>query len=60
MVWVLRLLRLRAAVCGKEPARPEIYTTVSMLDVAADRSTVDLYLAGHPVPLLLGAPSTAA
>jgi serine phosphatase RsbU (regulator of sigma subunit) len=28
-----------------------------MLDVAADRTSVDLYLAGHPVPLLLGEPS---
>ncbi|WP_307802485.1 PP2C family protein-serine/threonine phosphatase [Cellulomonas fengjieae] len=40
-----------------ERARPEIFTTVCMLDVTADRSAVDLYLAGHPVPLLLGEPS---
>jgi serine phosphatase RsbU (regulator of sigma subunit) len=45
-------------VLVSERARPEIFTTVSMLDVAADRASVDLYLAGHPVPLLLGAPST--
>ncbi len=52
------ILGLLERVLISERARPEIFTTVSMLDVAADRSTVDLYLAGHPVPLLLGAPST--
>ncbi|WP_421733343.1 PP2C family protein-serine/threonine phosphatase [Cellulomonas sp.] len=52
------ILGLLERVLISERARPEIFTTVSMLDVAADRSAVDLYLAGHPVPLLLGAPST--
>lgn len=52
------ILGLLERVLISERARPEIFTTVSMLDVSADRSTVDLYLAGHPVPLLLGAPST--
>ncbi|MET0789008.1 MAG: SpoIIE family protein phosphatase [Cellulomonas sp.] len=52
-----RILGLLERVLMSERARPEIFTTVSMLDVAADRGSVDLYLAGHPVPLLLGTPS---
>jgi len=52
------ILGLLERVLISERARPEVFTTVSMLDVAADRASVDLYLAGHPVPLLLGAPST--
>jgi len=52
------ILGLLERVLISERARPEVFTTVSMLDVAADRRSVDLYLAGHPVPLLLGAPST--
>lgn len=52
------LFGLLERVLISERARPEIFTTVSMLDVTADRSSVDLYLAGHPVPLLLGEPST--
>ncbi|KQR11238.1 serine/threonine protein phosphatase [Cellulomonas sp. Leaf334] len=51
------LFGLLERVLISERARPEIFTTVSMLDVTADRSSVDLYLAGHPVPLLLGEPS---
>lgn len=54
----VEILGLLERVLVSERARPEIFTTVSMLDVAADRSSVDLYLAGHPVPLLLGEPST--
>ncbi|WP_197040697.1 ATP-binding SpoIIE family protein phosphatase [Pseudonocardia halophobica] len=30
-----------------------LFTTVAMVSVAADRSHVDLYLAGHPPPLLI-------
>jgi serine phosphatase RsbU (regulator of sigma subunit) len=52
------ILGLLERVLISERARPEVFTTVSMLDVAADRASVDLYLAGHPVPLLLGEPST--
>lgn len=54
----VQILGLLERVLMSERARPEIFTTVSMLDVAADRGSVDLYLAGHPVPLLLGTPST--
>ncbi len=52
------ILGLLERVLISERARPEVFTTVSMLAVSADRAFVDLYLAGHPVPLLLGAPST--
>ncbi|MEZ0449463.1 PP2C family protein-serine/threonine phosphatase [Cellulomonas sp. ICMP 17802] len=53
----VQILGLLERVLVSERARPEVFTTVSMLDVAADRTSVDLYLAGHPVPLLLGTPS---
>nr|WP_239071118.1 SpoIIE family protein phosphatase [Cellulomonas chitinilytica] len=52
------ILPLLERVLASERARPEIFTTVSMLAVAPDRASADLYLAGHPVPLLLGSPST--
>ncbi|WP_456821131.1 PP2C family protein-serine/threonine phosphatase [Cellulomonas sp. URHB0016] len=52
------VLPLLERVLASERARPEIFTTVSMLAVAPDRTSADLYLAGHPVPLLLGAPSS--
>ncbi len=52
------ILPLLERVLGSERAHPWIFTTVSMLAVAPDRATADLYLAGHPVPLLLGSPST--
>ncbi|WP_454050665.1 PP2C family protein-serine/threonine phosphatase [Cellulomonas sp. Marseille-Q8402] len=48
------LLPLLERVLESERARPEVFTTMSMLEVAPDRRTVDLYLAGHPVPFLLG------
>ncbi|MCC2335214.1 PP2C family protein-serine/threonine phosphatase [Cellulomonas wangsupingiae] len=51
------ILGLLERVLAAERARPEIFTTVSMLAVLPDRRTADLYLAGHPVPLLLGSPS---
>jgi serine phosphatase RsbU (regulator of sigma subunit) len=44
-------------VLEAERARPEIFTTAAMLAVAPDRASADLYLAGHPVPFLLGSPS---
>ena len=44
-------------VLEAERAQPELFTTASMIVVSADRTSADLYLAGHPVPLLLGPPS---
>jgi serine phosphatase RsbU (regulator of sigma subunit) len=51
------ILPLLERVLEAERWAPEIFTTVSMLAVAPDRVRADLYLAGHPVPLLLGPPS---
>ncbi|HEY0215288.1 MAG TPA: fused response regulator/phosphatase [Cellulomonas sp.] len=48
------LLPLVERVLLSERARDEVFTTMSMLDVMPDRTGVDLYLAGHPVPFLLG------
>ncbi|MFI2752666.1 PP2C family protein-serine/threonine phosphatase [Cellulomonas sp. P22] len=51
------MLGLLERVLVAERARPEIFTTVAMVEIAPDRASVDLYLAGHPVPLLLGPPT---
>jgi len=51
------VLPLLERVLASERWVEEIFTTVSQLAVAPDRRTADLYLAGHPVPLLLGPPS---
>jgi serine phosphatase RsbU (regulator of sigma subunit) len=51
------LLPLLERVLVAERAREEVFTTMSMVEVAADRTAVHLYLAGHPVPFLLGDPS---
>lgn len=48
------LLPLVERVLHSERARDEIFTTMAMVAVAPDRTEVDLYLAGHPVPFLLG------
>ncbi|WP_369408667.1 PP2C family protein-serine/threonine phosphatase [Cellulomonas triticagri] len=52
------LLPLLERVLVAERAREEVFTTMSMVEVAPDRSAVDLYLAGHPVPYLLGEPAS--
>ncbi len=51
------ILGLLERVLVAERARPEVFTTVSMLAVLPDRRSADLYLAGHPVPVLLGPPA---
>jgi len=50
-----QILDLLERVLVAERGRPEIFTTVAMISVAADRASVDLYLAGHPAPIGLGA-----
>lgn len=52
------VLGLLERVLVAERARPEVFTTVSMLVVHGDRTVADLYLAGHPAPFLLGPPSS--
>lgn len=51
------LLPLLERVLASERTRDEVFTTMSMVEIAPDRATVDLYLAGHPVPFLLGDPA---
>lgn len=56
---VAELLPLVERVLQSERARDEIFTTMAMVVVAPERTEVDLYLAGHPVPFLLGDPGAA-
>jgi len=51
------VLGLLERVLEAERPSPEIFTTVAMVAVDADRAGADVYLAGHPVPFLLGPPS---
>lgn len=39
-----------------ERPRPETFVTLCQVAVAADRRSVDVYLAGHPAPMLLTGP----
>ncbi len=41
-----------------ERERPETFATLVMVEVALDRRSLDLYLCGHPAPLLAGPPGT--
>lgn len=49
------LLRTLQQVLVHERADDEIFATLCTLDIAPDGRTADLYLAGHPAPLLAGA-----
>ncbi|MFB9955556.1 PP2C family protein-serine/threonine phosphatase [Cellulomonas denverensis] len=55
---VAELFPLVERVLISERSRSEIFTTASMVRIGPDRQTVDMYLAGHPVPFLLGDPDT--
>ena len=48
-----RILGQLELVLATERPQPELFTTVSMLEVHPDRRHADLYLAGHPVPMML-------
>jgi serine phosphatase RsbU (regulator of sigma subunit) len=50
------LLPLLERVLVAERSRVEVFTTMAMVEVSPDRTQVDLYLAGHPVPFLVGDP----
>jgi len=54
---VEQLFPLLERVLVSERGRDEIFTTASMVAIHPDRQTVDMYLAGHPVPFLLGDPA---
>lgn len=49
------ILPLLERVLVAERGDPWVFTTLCMLDVAPARDGADLYLAGHPSPVLLGA-----
>lgn len=51
------LFGLLERVLVSERPRPEVFTTVAMLEVAPARTSADLYLAGHPAPFLVGPPT---
>lgn len=53
---VERILPLVAQVLFHERSNEEIFATACMLKVAVDRRGAQVYLAGHPAPMLLGAP----
>ena len=53
------VLELVERVLVSERARPEIFVTLVMVEVAADRRALDLYLCGHPTPFLAGPPVVA-
>jgi serine phosphatase RsbU (regulator of sigma subunit) len=48
------LLRTLQEVLEHERDDEEIFATLSVLDIAPDGRSADLYLAGHPAPLLAG------
>lgn len=50
------VLELVERVLVTERARPEIFVTLVMVEVTADRRALDLYLCGHPTPFLAGPP----
>jgi len=51
-----RILEHLERVLLTERARPEVFVTLCQVVVAPDRSSVDLYLAGHLPPLLITGP----
>lgn len=48
-----RILPLLERVMLDERSRPETFTTLCQLVISADRSSADLFLAGHHAPILL-------
>ena len=53
------ILPLVERVMVNERSKPETFATLCQVVLAADRRSADLYLAGHPVPILLSADATA-
>lgn len=52
------ILPLVERVMINERSKPETFTTLCQLVLAADRRSADLYLAGHHAPIKLGAQAT--
>lgn len=51
-----RLLDVVERVLVTERIRPETFATLVMVEVAANRDALDLYLCGHPAPFVAGPP----
>lgn len=45
-------------ILSAERGRPEIFATLVMVVVHPERTSMDLFLCGHPTPFLLGRPTT--
>lgn len=54
-----RILPLLERVMLNERSRPETFTTLCQLVISADRTSADLYLAGHHAPILVSDQSRA-
>jgi serine phosphatase RsbU (regulator of sigma subunit) len=54
-----RILPLLEKVMLNERSRPETFTTLCQLVISADRTSAELYLAGHHAPILLADQSRA-
>lgn len=54
-----RILPLLEKVMLNERSRPETFTTLCQLVISADRTSAELYLAGHHAPILLSDQSRA-
>jgi serine phosphatase RsbU (regulator of sigma subunit) len=52
-----QLLPVLEDVLVRERRDDELFATVAMVSIAADRGSALLWLAGHPAPLLLGPPA---
>lgn len=46
-------------ILAAERNRPEIFATLVMIVVSPDRSSLELFLCGHPTPFRLGTPTTS-
>ncbi len=53
------VLRTMDRLLVHERHRPDLFTTFALLAVAPDRRSVDVWLAGHPPPVLIGEPGGA-
>ncbi len=53
-----RVLDVVEQILSAERGRPEIFATAVMVVVSPDRTSLDLYLCGHPAPFLLDRETT--
>ena len=53
-----RVLEVLERVLVSERETPEVFVTLVMVELDPGRSVLEVYLCGHPAPLLLGVPTT--